>query len=1265
MKGLFEKYDKWSRERSVKEAAQLKKRLIFFLIIYLPVAAVVLVMMISDKAQAGNIQPVVRTAPSSTAEEGSGDDEVDGGDFLSRMVSLTSQDSIYTYTAGSETTYELDLPDDIGEGGDVIVNLMDVISGWGQQAFSDIALHGEIDTTYVDDIPIIGPFMQHIARFLMGVTGLWTIKFGTIFLRLIIVTPFFILETQLSMLGGDFFPGSLFGIILGRVGSGGRLGTNYYGFELVHGNIYGVIGSIVYGIMTGVGVIGVAIKLVIGIASAAWGGGSGESRKQLKDNVIYNVLSIVGLTALPGLVYLACYLRDLILYELLQVAQWASSVFPNPNSDSLVGDASIISSTWLWGVRQLGGQVGTSYNPFIDRALDFQDGTILDSVMYAGVVILMLVFMFLYVSLALDTTISFGLAPISILGGKQSFISWARHMLANLLTPVIDIIALLIPLLVGAMPHDSLGAYLGIGFIQILICFSYFPLRKSIRARLDLQDSSGESMGMGSVVGAMAAARMAMSGIGKMRDGLQSAREGSEAAEAGAEASSEASAQQLSELEESQRQGESIDEAMRQMEGVDGDDGSGYNGEAGIDPGIEDEPSDEALDESLNDASLEYDEDVESSGKGIEEPAESIGDEENSELNAYGEPSSGKRGEYDGDELDRSEPADSRVGLNNEHENAERKKTEKGAGRNAEMETAKRRAEKGAEGTTDDTAEGSTESGGSVKEGTTHITEEGRHATQGAGKGAEGSTGDSGEKTDERQTRRNAEQQARKEAQRIAEREGRVARGEQAGKQTDQESLADKNIREAIRVSNRSNKLHSLAAKERNQADACGVRAAKLDELMKKEKAGILSPSEADANGFVDSRQAEAEKATLKRMQSEHSTKARQYGDLARQSDDQCNRARTRMGIGGRGALNESELQGYAAIQNQASLSNFQSKQMQRSLSPELQMQLYKQQAQQYKSGVRAGVGVSTALATVVGAGSWFLPAGVKAGALGLAAGVGGSVTSRSSKLNTKNYVPEVKVPEGMLEHTNPADLFATVEVEMGRPDDTPPVTPQQSQHQYDVEMRLKDLDAHLNGVRDSGDVYFTPEHQIRQWCYDMASPVAYQRERAENGGLIMSNEQAEITVSTFAPTSKQNKQIDLSNSKANLTYQDILWVAESNFAANAITHYSAAMRPMEKKGYVSAGNVPKRGSAEYDALLRQTQIRMDIDYLVAEQEHIPADQVTDAHRADYMERIGSLYVRMRCLQQEDCVKDYQRRYGKAIDNAFGIIRTEGEDNVG
>lgn len=232
------------------------------------------------------------------------------------------------------------------------------------------------------------------------------------------------------------------------------------------------------------------MKFVFILAKSAWTGQTGQSREKIKSSIFDTAVKFVMLTLMPYLFDLGIYVRDVILYGIKNVT----------------------------GIMITNGATLSLSNAFLLNAE--RTGRFVDAIMYLGTVILTLYFAFLYVALAIDLLICFVSFPIMLFvqsPKKDLLNNWLMNVLSDLLTPVLDAILLLVPLLTSLMLSDVVK---GIAIIQLIMCMLIIPSRNRIKMLLGIQ--SNERMGL---LGAMAMLSLGRGIAGRIKGAFGKAKE--------------------------------------------------------------------------------------------------------------------------------------------------------------------------------------------------------------------------------------------------------------------------------------------------------------------------------------------------------------------------------------------------------------------------------------------------------------------------------------------------------------------------------------------------------------------------------------------------------------------------------------------------------------------------------------------------------------------------------------------------------------------
>ena len=283
----------------------------------------------------------------------------------------------------------------------------------------------------------------------------------------------------------DSIGASLDRVVYGRVGSGRPNMVNVYAFELRKGNPYGVAASVCYALLRGMMFIFLGISFVFQLAKAAWSGQTARSRDEIKSMLPDMAAKFIAMVLMPHLLDVALYVRDVLLYGIKEVT----------------------------GLMAAGGATLSLSEVFLYNAE--RSGTFVDAMMYLGTVFLTIYFVFLYVAVAIDMLVCFVSFPfICVLHSRKKDLigRWVMTMFSDILTPVIDAILLLVPLLTSLMLSDVVK---GVAVIQLVMCMLIIPARSRFKALLGIQ--SNERNGF---LGAMAVMDLGRALAGRIRQGV-------------------------------------------------------------------------------------------------------------------------------------------------------------------------------------------------------------------------------------------------------------------------------------------------------------------------------------------------------------------------------------------------------------------------------------------------------------------------------------------------------------------------------------------------------------------------------------------------------------------------------------------------------------------------------------------------------------------------------------------------------------------------
>lgn len=263
----------------------------------------------------------------------------------------------------------------------------------------------------------------------------------------------------------------------------GRLvyyGTNYYSFELVKGNPYGIVGSNVYILFRNL-VIPILILLIFSkFAKAAWNSGNGEQRRIFKDTISRTVVMVLLVFLMPNIIDALIALRDIVLnYISSNLSNNMSSFFGlDPSNDSSL----------------IGFYKSSSTN----------SKHILDAMLYLGVSFISIFYMVTYISTAVAVMVSFMFFPLIIIFSftdNKMVDMWFKEMLGNVFVPVLDAVLLLMPLMLKQfIPNGGAKTFL----ISFIACYSVIPSRSVIRGMLGVGGNMrSELLGFGALMGTM------------------------------------------------------------------------------------------------------------------------------------------------------------------------------------------------------------------------------------------------------------------------------------------------------------------------------------------------------------------------------------------------------------------------------------------------------------------------------------------------------------------------------------------------------------------------------------------------------------------------------------------------------------------------------------------------------------------------------------------------------------------------------------------
>ncbi len=260
-------------------------------------------------------------------------------------------------------------------------------------------------------------------------------------------------------------------IVYGRVKTvgGSPVLVNNYSFELADGNVYGVVGAVVFNILRGLLLLSLVLVTLFQLVKGSFAN-SARAIEQVKDNILYSIIAVGLLAFLPQIVHLLIYCRD-----------WFLSVLAPSIKELAKGDGDIyvsLSSTFLLQAER--------------------EQTFVTACEYLGVIAITVYFAFIYVSMACSMTILFAFSPLFILlsfKNRRLLDDWFMFVIGVMVTPLIDAMLFILPMLASSSAFNTPT------LVQFILCMSLIPARATIRTMLGMGRSVGsELLGAGALL---------------------------------------------------------------------------------------------------------------------------------------------------------------------------------------------------------------------------------------------------------------------------------------------------------------------------------------------------------------------------------------------------------------------------------------------------------------------------------------------------------------------------------------------------------------------------------------------------------------------------------------------------------------------------------------------------------------------------------------------------------------------------------------------
>jgi len=269
-------------------------------------------------------------------------------------------------------------------------------------------------------------------------------------------------------------------VVYGRVATGDDVSTYHFGLE--DGNVFGVVGAIIYAVIRGFVFALLAIQFLYIIGSYLLKG-TGKGRSDLKTSLYDFVFMFVMLYAIPVVVSMILYFRDALLKKVLDVTQ-------------------TIGGSYNLGLFDMMA-VGTA-----------EDFTVAGAIVMACVAAGGIYFAYEYIRMAITQTFLFGAFPMVAFrsfSDKQIFNKWIGQFITNLFVPVIDAVGLMIVLLVQSISGDLMAAN---GHYRLLVVIAYLSIIPCRNSLLQLFGAPVPNRGFSLMAAAMVASRL-LGGIGR------------------------------------------------------------------------------------------------------------------------------------------------------------------------------------------------------------------------------------------------------------------------------------------------------------------------------------------------------------------------------------------------------------------------------------------------------------------------------------------------------------------------------------------------------------------------------------------------------------------------------------------------------------------------------------------------------------------------------------------------------------------------------
>ena len=303
---------------------------------------------------------------------------------------------------------------------------------------------------------------------------------------------------------------SLNSIIYGRVGGAlvGMDNVNMFSFEMVQGNFYGIAAMAFYSVIRNAFFIIMLCIFMWDLVAFIYTNGDSRARARLKERVSSFVIMFLLLLIMPRLLDILLYLRDSLLYSILQASGTITSSFEN----SMFSVADKVMHSIRDGHNSFmelvvpGGRADICYTFRVHAINVLGLGASLGNcILYFASVFALFHFMAQYIGIALSMCVlvvffPFGCLMDMVYPGVLR--EWAKNIVSMAMVPVIDAVLFCFPVLACiANTKEQYGLMM---FVQLALIYAITPARAVVRSILGLGNGTAiEMSGFGAMMASM------------------------------------------------------------------------------------------------------------------------------------------------------------------------------------------------------------------------------------------------------------------------------------------------------------------------------------------------------------------------------------------------------------------------------------------------------------------------------------------------------------------------------------------------------------------------------------------------------------------------------------------------------------------------------------------------------------------------------------------------------------------------------------------